>query len=296
MVEAVRLYLHSADAWLRHYPVLRALAVSIAIALLVFSVLGVIFAFIERRNRRDLSRYGSPNFRNDIVYTLVYQGGIYNVLVYAPLFALAAPHLTFLQINLLKALPPIPSILVYWTTVDLIAYWLHRLQHRLPILWAFHSVHHTQTKMTYLTSNRNHLLEQFYVNVLLLAPALVIGMPATRWMPFYFAQTFFEHAQHAQLRWGYGPLHRLFVSPRFHAMHHSTEAAEYNGNYAKIFSLWDVLFGTFVKSDGEPAGYGVAGMDVPETLLAQFVHPFKVLGHSDELTRGRPLPTIAQPE
>ena len=277
MPSALRNLIHAVDEALRPYPPLHALTASIVYGTLTFGILSIVFLAIEKRLRRDTSRYKSPHFVNDILYTAFYQGGIYSVLIWAPLFALAAPKLPFLQLSLIRRLPPLASIVVYWLTLDFLGYWMHRLQHSSKMLWAFHSVHHTQTRMTCLTSNRNHVVEQIYVNCIMLAPTLILGIPATRWMPLYFAQVFFELAQHAQVRWAYGPLHRLLVSPAFHAMHHSTRADEHDGNYGKILSTWDVVFGTFVRSDAEPLRYGVEGMDVRETLTAQFTHPFRVL-------------------
>ncbi len=288
---AILEFLRGARAWLRTMPVVYALVSSFVFAVLVFSALGFAFYVIEKSTSRDTTRYRTRHFLNDIVYTLLYQGGIYNVLIYAPLYALIAPRFGFMKVGLVTNMSPAASIAIYWFIADFVAYWVHRIQHRVPLLWAFHSVHHTQTQMTFLTSNRNHVVEQIYVNLFLMGPGLLLGMPAHLWMPLFFAQTFFEHAQHAQLRWSYGSLHKVLVSPAFHAMHHSTEEREYNGNYAKIFAGWDVLFGTFVDSSREPARYGVDGMDVPESLSAQFIHPFRVLGR---LTHRRVIPTISE--
>ena len=77
--------------------------------------------------------------------------------------------------------------------------------------------------------------------------------------------------------WTFGPLRRLLVSPAFHSMHHSADPREYNGNYGRVLSLWDALFGTFVHADEPARLQGVEGMVVPETLTAQFIHPFRVL-------------------
>jgi hypothetical protein len=49
-----------------------------------------------------------------------------------------------------------------------------------------------------------------------------------------------------------------------------------NGNYGRILSLWDVLFGTLVRSEQPARRFGVDGMVVPERLTAQFAHPFRV--------------------
>ena len=107
-------------------------------------------------------------------------------------------------------------------------------------------------------------------------PAFLLGMPQPLWLPILMAQVFSETMQHARLTWTFGPLHRLFVSPAIHAIHHSADEREYNGNYGRVFSLWDALFGTFVRADGRRCE-GVEGMDVPERLTAQFIHPFRVL-------------------
>jgi sterol desaturase/sphingolipid hydroxylase (fatty acid hydroxylase superfamily) len=69
----------------------------------------------------------------------------------------------------------------------------------------------------------------------------------------------------------------MLVSPVFHSMHHSADARQYNGNYGRVFSVWDALFGTFVHADEPVLRQGVEGMVVPETLIAQFIHPFRYL-------------------
>jgi len=148
---------------------------------------------------------------------------------------------------------------------------------RLHSLWAFHSVHHTQTQLTFLSANRIHAVEQLTAGVIMIVPAFVLGLPQKLWLPLLFAQLFSETAQHARVTWSFGALHRLFVSPAFHVIHHSTDEREYNGNYGRVFSLWDVLFGTFVHSERTSRRYGVEGMDVPERLTAQFLHPFRYL-------------------
>jgi sterol desaturase/sphingolipid hydroxylase (fatty acid hydroxylase superfamily) len=154
---------------------------------------------------------------------------------------------------------------------------MHRLQHAVRPLWAFHSVHHTQTRLTFLTANRIHVLEQLYVGMLMIIPAFLLGMPQPRWLPILMVQVFSETMQHSRLTWTFGPLRRLLVSPAFHSMHHSVDAREYNGNYSRVFSLWDALFGTFVHAEEPARRQGVEGMVVAETLVAQFVHPFRVL-------------------
>jgi len=90
-------------------------------------------------------------------------------------------------------------------------------------------------------------------------------------------QVFSETLQHARLGWNFGPLQRWMVSPLFHAVHHSSDPREHNGNFGRIFAIWDVLFGTFVPAVEKERSYGVDELEVRETLPAQFFHPFQFL-------------------
>src|SRR3954447_4490883 len=50
---------------------------------------------------------------------------------------------------------------------------------------------------------------------------------------------------HANVRFGFGNWgDRLLVSPKFHRMHHSITAGKKGCNFATLFPIWDILFGT----------------------------------------------------
>lgn len=262
--------------WLARHAFLRALVTSTLIGLGVYVVCALVIVAAELWQRRDMSIYRTPNALNDLAYVVFYQCSIYNILV-SPLFAFLSPWLQFLRVGLLLHLPPVVALITCWLIFDFLNYWMHRAQHAVRPLWAFHSVHHAQTRLTFLSANRIHLLEQLYVGMLMIIPAFLLGIPQPRWLPILLAQVFIETIQHARLSWSFGPMQRLLVSPAFHAIHHSADEREYNGNYGRVFSLWDVLFRTFVRSEQTTRRQGVDGMDVPETLTAQFVHPFRYL-------------------
>ncbi|HEV7488756.1 MAG TPA: sterol desaturase family protein [Thermoanaerobaculia bacterium] len=263
------------DLLVRH-KFLEELVMSTLIGLGVYSFCAIIVIAAELRQRSDMSVYTTRHALNDLAYVVFYQCSIYNIVV-LPLFAFLAPRLHFARAGLLLRLPPIAAFFVCWLIFDFLNYWMHRVQHAVRPLWAFHSVHHTQTRLTFLTANRIHVLEQLYVGLLMIIPAFLLGMPQPRWLPILMVQVFSETMQHSRLTWTFGPLRRLLVSPAFHSMHHSVDARQYNGNYGRVFSLWDALFGTFVHADEPALRQGVEGMAVPETLIAQFIHPFRVL-------------------
>jgi sterol desaturase/sphingolipid hydroxylase (fatty acid hydroxylase superfamily) len=245
---------------------------------------------VAAEGRRDAAVYRTRSSLNDLAYAIFYQCSIYAVLV-MPLYAFLLPRMQFLRVGLLARLPPAAAFLIWWITFDFLSYWVHRLQHAVRPLWEFHSIHHSPTQLTLLTSNRVHVVEQLYVGVLMIIPAFVLGVPQGRWLPMLFLQVLSETLQHARLNWSFGPLHRVLVSPTFHSFHHSAERSELDHNYGRYLSLWDFLFGTYTESREPVLRVGVDGMEIPERLTAQFLHPFRYL-----IARTRRRPSSAPPE
>lgn len=258
------------------HPYLRQLLLSALAGAGVYAVCAIAVLAAELRQRSDMRVYRTRAALNDVAYAIFYQCSIYNLVV-SPLFAAIAPRLAFFKLDVMARVPELVAIVACWLIFDFLNYWMHRIQHALEPLWAFHSVHHAPRQLTFLSSNRIHAFEQLSVSLFMLVPAFLLGIPQKRWLPLLFLQLFSETMQHARLPWSFGALRRLFVSPRFHAIHHSADPREYNGNYGRVLSLWDALFGTYVESDETTRAYGVAGMEVPETLAAQFLHPMRYL-------------------
>lgn len=264
---------------LADHPFARELVISTLTSLAVYAVCAAIIVIAERRQGRDAAVYGTANALNDLAYAVFYKCSIYSLVVF-PLFAVLTPRMQFLRMDPLRRLPAAVSVILCWILFDFLHYWVHRLQHASRLLWAFHSVHHTQTRLTFLTANRIHVVEQLWAGLLMMIPALLLGVPQPLWLPLLMAQTLSETLAHARLDWTFGTLRRLLVSPAMHAIHHSIDPREHHANYGRVFSLWDVVFGTFVLRESADRRYGVEGMDVPERLTAQFVHPFRLLGMS----------------
>jgi len=88
-----------------------------------------------------------------------------------------------------------------------------------------------------------------------------------------------ESLSHANLRFSYGALgERLLVSPRFHRMHHAIgtghEGRHRGCNFAVLFPIWDVLFGSARFDDAyEPTGVcdQLVGADYGEGFWRQQV-------------------------
>jgi len=262
-----------------------------------FAILGGILVVIylcEPAPARH-ARYRSRAFLNDVCYTLFYRGQFFTVFIMAWITAALVPHTGWAKLNLISYVPRWAAYIVWWIVVDFLAYWIHRLQHRSRFLWAFHSVHHAPEQMTSLTSYRLHVVEQVIASLLMFIPALALGIPPQAWLPIVILQNFLEAIQHADLDWRFGRLYPFLVSPVFHAFHHSAARRHYDRNFAKILSVWDVMFGTAVIGEERPRVYGVHGLRIEESLIDQFLSPFRQLGGRARTNPDGPPPIADHP-
>lgn len=258
---------------------LEQLARSTGHAILLYGAFVLTIYLLESRAGANPARYRTRNFAIDVLYTLFYKGGFYTVLLLAAVTNALGPRLDFLRLNLLRDIPWPVGLAVFWIGGDFVTYWWHRLQHAVPFLWAFHSIHHSQEQMTMLTASRRHPLENLSMDVILYFVIfnLVLGVPTRGWMPLATLITCLAALQHAQLGWRFGPLQRILVGPRFHAFHHSTRPEHANANFGFLFSCWDYLFGTAVPDQALPTTFGVEGVEIRETVGSQLLAPFRLL-------------------
>lgn len=122
------------------------------------------------------------------------------------------------------------------------ANWLaHYADHRLTPLWRFHAVHHTQEELSVLTSFRAHPFA--HTTGFLLTTIPVVALMGNRPMVPALITTYvcLGTLQHANLRWTYGPLGCLLVSPSYHRLHHSQVAQGIN--LGIVLTIWDVIAG-----------------------------------------------------
>jgi sterol desaturase/sphingolipid hydroxylase (fatty acid hydroxylase superfamily) len=244
-------------------------------AVLIGGLLAVFFV-LERLTTTRPTVYASRIFVQDVLYAFFYQGGLYTILIWSAIANALESRLAFARVEVLVGLPGPLHWILYVVVVDFITYWWHRMLHTWTPMWAFHSVHHAQEDMSFISSYRMHPVEQFGQSLIMVVPLLIIGVPTWRWLPLYVTMLMFEAAQHSALDLTFGRAYALVVSPRFHALHHARDASVYNGNYAKVFSVWDFLFGTAIRAE-RPDRFGVEGLPAPRTIWAQLLAPIRIL-------------------
>lgn len=205
-----------------------------------------------------------PAIRIDILYTLVHRLGLFRLAMFFaldPLFdeALGAVrgagwgslHLD----QLWPGLTDIPwvAFAIYLVVLDFVEYLIHRGQHQFNWWWALHSLHHSQRQMTMWSDNRNHLLDDVIHDTIIVVVAQLIGVAPGQFIAIVAFTQLSESLQHANLRLGFGAIgERLWVSPRFHRLHHSIGIGhESKGprtlgghNFGVLLPWWDMLFRT----------------------------------------------------
>ncbi len=202
--------------------------------------------------------------RTDIVYTLIHRLGLFRVALFflvQPLFdqlfgALSVAGIgTFHIDQLWPGVTDVAwvSLLIYLVIFDFADYWIHRGQHGIQAWWHLHALHHSQRQMTMWSDNRNHLLDDLIHDSLLVLLAMAIGVAPGQFVAIVAIAQLSQSLQHANLRLSFGRIgERLWVSPRFHRLHHSigigheTAGAGTLGghNFGVLLPWWDMLFGT----------------------------------------------------
>jgi sterol desaturase/sphingolipid hydroxylase (fatty acid hydroxylase superfamily) len=226
--------------------------------------------------------------RTDVLYTFLNRVGLVPIAIYAALTPLVDAFDSelraagFIPRNLEDFVPalaqsPFAAFCVYLLVLDLADYWRHRLQHRFQWWWALHSLHHSQRQMTFWNDDRNHLLDELIGGFWFAGVAFLIGVPPEQFVAAVMLTRFVESLSHANVRFGFGGLgERLLVSPRFHRTHHAVgvghEGKRHGCNFATLFPLWDMVFGTAnFAYRGMATGISdqLQGRDYGETFLAQ---------------------------
>ncbi len=162
--------------------------------------------------------------------------------------------------------PAGPVMLVAFTVSMLIAYDLsyylyHRMQHRFPILWELHKVHHSAQVMIGVTKDRVHPIDEIMNRWW---DGLIPGLCYGIWLFFALDPVeltvfginvyalrniilMMDFVRHTHLKLTYGRhLNAILLSPHYHQLHHSVAEKHWDKNFGLTLSIWDRLFGTLV--------------------------------------------------
>ena len=190
--------------------------------------------------------------------TVIVNFGLASLLVFTSLWV---KENDFGIINWLPEMPLWLYVVLGVLLLDFVgAYLAHYVEHKVKPLWMVHLVHHTDHKVDTTTANRHHPLESVIRFMFTLFGVFIIGTPIAivfLYQSLSLVATQFSHANIKLPRKVDTVLSYVLVSPDMHKVHHHYMLPYTDSNYGNIFSIWDRLFGTFMKLDRETIVYGV---------------------------------------
>jgi len=241
--------------------------------------------------------------------TLLPLGRFGYVLSLGLLFAVDVHSGQFANISLTRFLPfwgiQVTCVVLFQSFIK---YWLHRMEHAIPALWALHKFHHSADRMSILNSARQTQLVRGVEEVLLFLPLALLSnptapKPAVGSVGFMIVVIYFIYRTftginmylcHSNLTTDYGWIGRwLLVSPRMHRLHHATSRRYHNTNFTFDLVIWDRLFGTYAACDTTSVTDFKLGLDdnpfsgrgtAMSTLSDYFLTPYVIFWH--ELQNG----------
>jgi lathosterol oxidase len=130
--------------------------------------------------------------------------------------------------------------------------------------------------MDWLASSRLHLVDILITRAVAFIPLYVLGLSPEALYGYLIFASVQGILIHSNLRFDFGPLRHLLVTPQFHHWHHTAEREALDRNFAIHLPLIDWLFGTYyVPGNRWPERYGIEGNPVPDGWFRQLVHPFR---------------------
>lgn len=178
-------------------------------------------------------------------------GALFSVVVTLPLMQLAWHH------RLLDWQDGFgwPVWLAAFLVHDLMFYASHRVEHRVRLLWAVHTVHHSSRHFDLTAGVRGSVFDSLsklpwivWIPLVGIHP-LVIVLVET-------AFRFYGLAYHTEAVGKLGVLDRILVTPSNHRVHHGSNQRYVDVNFGGFFILWDRLLGTYVP-ETERVRYGL---------------------------------------
>ena len=260
---------------------LRAFAVDVARAAVWFFLLCIVFVPLERGFAERRQPVLRRQFAVDTGYYFI--NSVVTVGAVASLMALLAVGLRWLVPDALLAAT---ASLKLWALIpatllvsEFGSYWGHRWSHEIPLLWRFHSIHHSAEQVDWLTNTRGHPVDIVVTRLCGLLPVYLLGLAqpgigagsivAALVTVFAIFWGFFIHAN---LKWRFGWLEAVIATPAFHRWHHTNDTHR-DHNYAATLPFYDRLFGSLHLPDNPPPIYGIDA-PMPAGLLAQLFRPF----------------------
>ncbi len=275
----------------------------------IYILFGMVIAIVAHRLRGDNREFSDLFFRREVWlsrsayndYILV----ILNPIIYALLFSWIFSYLVFITplissklVALGEMLPngegsigiAIALTLTLYLVNDFMRWWLHYLQHKIPVLWEFHKVHHSAEQLNFATAERHHPLDYLFFAVGVVSAAAVVngiyiglfGDKLTVYqisganIIFVMSNLIGGVLRHSPAWVSFGPhIEKWLISPAMHQIHHSSDPKHFDKNMGGGLAIWDRLGGTlYVPEQYEELSFGI-GKETSDyrTLRGIYIDP-----------------------
>lgn len=152
------------------------------------------------------------------------------------------------------------TILIGVLALDFSSWLVHLVMHKVPVLWRFHLIHHSDNNVDVTTGLRHHPGDSLLRGIFFILLIFFSGAPMYSVMIYQtlvVLSTAFTHANISLPKNLDRALSYLIISPNMHKVHHHWQQPFTDSNYGAVFSIWDRLLGTFMKLDPSQIRYGL---------------------------------------
>jgi sterol desaturase/sphingolipid hydroxylase (fatty acid hydroxylase superfamily) len=257
---------------------------------LIIWCLEILFPYRTQQKsiRQDFWLDGFYMFFNFFIISLIGYNAISNVGVQFFADMLRAVGIDSLSVVSVAHLPTPLRWVLMLVVADFLQWNIHRLLHRIPILWQAHKLHHSVVEMGFAAHLRYHFIETLVYKSLQFVPLSLLGFGLIDFFSLHIFTIAIGHLNHANINLNYGYLKYILNSPTMHLWHHAkhipnspdnAQKYAYGTNFGLTLSIWDYIFGTAYTPDHTPADLplGFDGVEnYPKTFWAQMQFPFKI--------------------
>ena len=175
------------------------------------------------------------------------------------------------------------TVIIGVLALDFSSWLVHLVMHKVKPLWRFHLIHHSDNNVDVTTGLRHHPGDSLLRGIFFLLLIFISGAPMYSVMIYQtllVLATAFTHANISLPKNLDKALSFVLVSPNMHKVHHHWKQPYTDSNYGAVFSIWDRLFGTFMKLDKKEIRYGLDRYypnEKDEDFIALMKKPFQKL-------------------
>ncbi len=173
------------------------------------------------------------------------------------------------------------TIIISALALDFFGGWMsHMIEHKVPLFWRMHIIHHADNSVDVTSGLRHHPLESVWRGLFFLIAIIICGAPIYAVMIYQTVLTIFVAFTHANISLPVKAdkiISYVLVSPNMHKVHHHWKQPFTDSNYGAVFSIWDRLFNTYIELDKSKIKYGLDkyySNDKDEDLVALMKKPF----------------------